>query len=57
MEPTAMSTLLTGFTDFCTTVIGVIGDVVTEVVAQPLLLIGVFAGLLFMGVGLIKKFV
>lgn len=57
MTPTGMTTLLTGFTDFCSSVIGVISDVITEVVTQPLLLIGVFAGLLFMGVGLIKKFI
>lgn len=52
-----MAALLTDFAAFCTAIIAVIGDVVTEVVAQPLLLLGVFAGLLFLGVGLVKRFV
>lgn len=52
-----MTALLTDFGAFATAAIGIIGDVVTEVVAQPLLLIGVFMGILMFGVGLVKRFV
>lgn len=52
-----MAGILTNFGLFVTSIIGTIGDIVTEVVAQPLLLLGVFAGLLFLGVGLVKRFV
>lgn len=52
-----METLLTDFGAFTSTIVSVIGTVVTAVVAQPLLLIGVFAGLLLLGVGLVKRFV
>lgn len=52
-----MAAILTDFAAFATAAIGVIGDVVTEVVAQPVLLIGILAGILMLGVGLVKKFI
>lgn len=52
-----METLLTGFSEFVETAVGSIATVVTAITAQPLLLIGVFAGLLGIGIGIIKRFV
>lgn len=57
MTPTAMSTLLEGFADFVTTAVSSIGTVVGAITDEPLLLIGVFAGLLGLGIGIIKRFV
>lgn len=51
-----MALLLTDFGAVVTAVVGYIGTIVTAVVAQPLLLIGVAIGLLFTGVGLVKRF-
>jgi hypothetical protein len=54
MEP--MTTLITSLTAVGTMIIGYIGDIATEVVAQPVLLLGIGAGMLFAGAGLVKKF-
>lgn len=51
-----MPTLVTQFEAVATMIVGFIGDVATEVVAQPILLVGMGVGLLFSGAGLVKKF-
>ena len=52
-----MSTLLTGFSDFVETAVSSITTVVTAITSEPLLLLGVFASLLGIGIGIIKRFV
>jgi hypothetical protein len=52
-----MSGLLDGFSDFVTTAVSSISTVVSAITSQPLLLLGVFAGLLGIGIGIIKRFV
>ena len=52
-----LSTLLTGFSDFVETAVSSITTVVTAITSEPLLLLGVFAGLLGIGIGIIKRFV
>lgn len=51
-----VETLLTGFTEFVETAVSSIATVVTAITAQPLLLLGVFASLLGIGIGIIKRF-
>lgn len=52
-----MEALLSDFTTFVTSAVSSIGTVVTAITDQPLLLIGIFAGLLGLGIGIIKRFV
>jgi len=51
-----MAAILTDLGLVVTQVITTLGSVVTAIVAQPLLLIGVGIGLLGSGVALVKKF-
>lgn len=51
-----MTELLADFTEFVEAAVGSISTVVTAITANPVLLLGVFAGLLGIGVGLIMKF-
>jgi len=52
-----MAAILTDVGLFATSAIDVMGDVVTGVVAHPILLIGIIAGIVMFGVGLVKKFI
>lgn len=52
-----MATILTDVGLFATSALDVMTDVVTAVVAQPVLLIGIIAGIMLTGVGLVKKFI
>lgn len=54
--PTAMATLLTGLTVLTGAILDVAGDVIAVVIAQPLLLIPVFMGLMVSGVAFVKSF-
>ena len=38
------------------TIIGLMGDVINEVITHPVLLVGIGAGLVFTGVKLVKRF-
>ena len=55
--PTGMGTLLEGFTEFVTAAVSSITTVVGAITGEPLLLLGVFAGLLGIGIGIIRRFV
>ncbi|HTO15430.1 MAG TPA: hypothetical protein VLZ83_06650 [Edaphocola sp.] len=55
--PGTMSGLLEGFSDFVTAAISSITTVVGAITSEPLLLLGVFAGLLGIGIGIIRRFV
>lgn len=56
VEGTAMGTLLEGFSDFVDAAVSSIATVVGAITSQPLLLIGVFAALLGIGIGIIRRF-
>ena len=52
-----MGGLLEGFSDFVTAAMSSITTVVGAITGEPLLLLGVFAGLLGIGIGIIRRFV
>lgn len=52
-----MAAILTDVGLFATTAIDVMGDVVTFMVATPIVLIPVIASIALLGVGLVKKFI
>lgn len=54
--PLTMTAILTSLSLVVLEVTGYIADIVTAVVAQPILLIGVAVGLLGTGVSLVKRF-
>ena len=54
---TTMGELLGGFSDFVEAAVSSISTVVTAITSNPVLLLGVFASLLGIGVSLILKFV
>jgi len=57
MTATTMGDLLGGFSDFVDAAVSSISTVVTAITSNPVLLLGVFASLLGIGVSLILKFV
>ena len=52
-----VDTLLTGFSNFVDAAVSSIATVVAAITSEPLLLLGVFASLLGIGIGIIKRFV
>ena len=57
MTATTMGNLLGDFSDFVEAAVSSISTVVTAITSHPVLLLGVFASLLGIGVSLILKFV
>jgi len=55
-ELTPMETIFADFGTFVTTALSSITEVLGVVTSEPLLLIGIFAGLLGLGIGLLRKF-
>ena len=51
-----LETLLSGFSDFVETAVSSIATVVAAITGEPLLLLGVFASLLGIGIGIIRRF-
>ena len=51
-----MATILTDLGLVVTAVVGMVGEIVTEIVSNPLLLIGFGIGLLGAGVALVRRF-
>jgi hypothetical protein len=55
--PATMEGMLEGFSEFVDTAVSSITTVAGAITSHPLLLIGVFAGLLGIGISIIKRFV
>ena len=55
--PTAMESLITSITSFVTAAVGWVGQYVTAITANPLLLIFVVTAFVGLGVGLISRII